>query len=254
MNQTPTNNNKDPDSLRNELVESLTHFESSFRQRHPVIWLVTLLMPVVLTGLILLILGLFMGWDFSRNVVYHALMTFFLLGRFIILVGTENADQYGILMKPSELFAMVTYMDFVVATFVTFHMGFLFRVPYLGPKLSMIVWDGKYIMDTRPWIKRMAFLGLIVFVTFPTSTTGSIGGSIFGRILGLSRSLTVAGVLLGSILGNGLMYIFSRELNKYIGPENYWIKISGIALIVIVVFLLEFRYRRINRKYVQRVL
>jgi len=248
MNQ-PTANSQDSDALRNELVETLTQFETNFRNRFPLVWLITLLMPFVLTAAILLLLGLWFGWDTPRNVISHALLTFFLLGRFVILVGTEDANKYQILMKPSELFAMVTYMDFVVATFVTFHMGILFRVPYLGPKLSMLVWDGKFIMDSQPWIKRMAFLGLITFVIFPTSTTGSIGGSIFGRILGLSRSLTVMGVLLGSILGNALMYVFSKQINKYIGPENYWLKVSGIVLLVVVILLLEFRYRRVNQKY-----
>ena len=128
-------------------------------------------------------------------------MAFFVLGRFIILMGFEGdvADKFNVAMKPGELFAMVTYMDFMTALFVTFHMGFLFRMPYVGPKVATLVWDGKFIMDAQPWVKRMAFLGLVLFVIFPTSTTGSIGGSIFGRLLGLSRFLTVTGVLLGSI-------------------------------------------------------
>lgn len=250
MNQITTNPT-DPENLRAELVHSFANFENTFRQRFPIIWWTTLLMPVVLTGALLAILGLTNGWDFPRNIVSHALLTFFLLGRFVILVGTENAESYQILMKPSQLFLMVTYMDFIVASFVTFHMGFLFRAPYVGPKLSMLVWDGKFIMDSQPWIKRMAFLGLVVFVVFPTSTTGSIGGSIFGRLLGLSRYLTVLGVLVGSIIGNGLMYIFSKQINRYIGADNIWLKIAGIAIIVLIVFLLEIRYRTVKQKFLQ---
>jgi len=248
MQPTPANS-QDSEALKNELVQAFGQFETDFKRRYPVIWLLTLLMPVVLTAAILLGLGLQYGWDCPRNIISHALITFFLLGRFIILVGTEDASKYQILMKPSELFAMVTYMDFVVATFVTFHMGILFRVPYLGPKLSMLVCDGKFIMDSQPWIKRMAFLGLVAFVIFPTSTTGSIGGSIFGRILGLSRGLTVLGVLVGSILGNGLMYVFSKQINKYIGPENYWLKVAGIVVLVVLILLLELRYRRLNKRF-----
>lgn len=186
--------------------------------------------------------------------------TFFIFGRFIVLVGTEGAaavsetaeQGFKVLLSPGELFAMVTYMDFMVALFVTFHMGILFRLPNIGPKIAMLVWDGKFIMDAQPWIKRVAFFGLVLFVIFPTSTTGSIGGSIFGRLLGLSRWMTVFGVLLGSIAGNALMYAFSKQINQYIGPENYSIKIIGVALLIVLVFLMELRYRKVKNKFLDR--
>lgn len=244
-------NAKNPESLRKELVRSFANFESSFRKRFPLIWTLTLILPVVLTGLILVFMGLIHGWEFPRKVVYHAFLTFFVLGRFIILVGLEG-DALGkveVAMKPSELFAMVTYMDFMTALFVTFHMNFLFRTPVVGPKVATLVWDGKFIMDAQPWVKRMAFFGLVLFVIFPTSTTGSIGGSIFGRLLGLSRVLTVIGVLIGSILGNAVMYAFSKQINQYIGAENYWLKIAGVVIIVVVVVLLELRYQHVKKKY-----
>jgi uncharacterized membrane protein len=253
-------NASDPEALRNELVRSFSSFETSFRRRFPVLWLTTLLAPVVVTLLLLIGLGLSYGWDYPQKLIGHALATFFIFGRFIVLVGTEGAaaaadtakEGFKVLLSPGELFAMLTYMDVMVALFVTFHMGILFRLPNIGPKIAMLVWDGKFIMDAQPWIKRMAFFGLVLFVIFPTSTTGSIGGSIFGRLLGLSRWLTVGGVLLGSILGNALMYAFSRQINRYIGQENYWIKIIGIALLILLVFVMELRYRKVKNKFLDR--
>ncbi len=253
----------DPEALRKELVRSFSSFESSFRSRFPALWLTTLLAPVVVTVVLLIALGLYHGWDYPQKLIGHALATFFIFGRFIVLVGTESAtagaaateatqEGFKVLLSPGELFAMVTYMDFMVALFVTFHMGILFRLPNIGPKIAMLVWDGKFIMDAQPWIKRMAFFGLVLFVVFPTSTTGSIGGSIFGRLLGLSRWLTVGGVLIGSILGNALMYLFSKQINQYIGPENYLIKIIGIALLICLVFLMELRYRKVKNKFLDR--
>ena len=250
----------DPEMLRSELVRSFSSFESSFRSRFPMLWLVTLLAPVVVTVVLLGVLGLIYGWDYPQKLVGHALATFFIFGRFIVLVGTEGAaavsetaeQGFKVLLSPGELFAMVTYMDFMVALFVTFHMGILFRLPNIGPKIAMLVWDGKFIMDAQPWIKRVAFFGLVLFVIFPTSTTGSIGGSIFGRLLGLSRWMTVFGVLLGSIAGNALMYAFSKQINQYIGPENYSIKIIGVALLIVLVFLMELRYRKVKNKFLDR--
>ncbi len=241
----------DPDQLQKELVSSFTTFERSFRERFPLVWIATLAAPVVVSAVLLVFFGLTSGWGYAGRLVSHALLTFFVFGRFIILSGAEATGEeiYKVLMSPLELFGLVTYLDFMTALFVTFHMGFLFRVPWLGPKIAMLVWDGKFVMDAQPWIKRFAFAGLIAFVMFPSSTTGSIGGSIFGRLLGLSRFATVMGVLVGSILGNGLMYVLSKQLNNYISKDDMWLKIVGALLIVALCVVLEWRYRQVKKKF-----
>ena len=153
-------------------------------------------------------------------------------------------------MSPLELFGLVTYLDFMTALFVTFHMGFLFRVPLLGPKIAMLVWDGKFVMDSQPWIRKIAFWGLVVFVIFPTSTTGSIGGSIFGRLLGLGRVTTVLGVLIGSLLGNGLMLVFSEFISLYV-KDSFELKIAGVVILVVAMFFLERRYRAAKERFLK---
>ena len=193
------------------------------------------------------------GPGYAYKCISHALLTFFVLGRFVLLAGIEGEvteRMAKIAMKPSELFVLVTYLDFIVALFVTFHLGILFKVPKVGPKLAMLAWDGKFFMDSQPWIKRMAFAGLVGFVIIPFSTTGSIGGSILGRLLGLSRRVTVFGVLCGSVLGNGIMYLFAKQINKYL-QDNWTFRIIGLLIIVAICVLLEWRYRAVKNKYMQ---
>ena len=236
----------DPEQLQKELIGSFTKFENSFRKRYPVLWTVTLIAPVVVSAAALLFIGLVYDWSFAGRFVTHAVLTFFVFGRFIILSGGE--DAYRVLMSPAELFGLVTYLDFMTALFVTFHMGILFRLPWLGPKIATLVWDGKFVMDSQPWIKRFAFAGLVAFVMFPSSTTGSIGGSIFGRLLGLSRFATVGGVLVGSILGNAVMFVLSSQLNQYLNKDNIWLKVVGALLIVVLCIAVEWRYRQVKKK------
>ncbi len=38
------------------------------------------------------------------------------------------------------------------------------------------------------------------------------------------------------------MYAFSKQINQYIGVENYGLKIAGVVLIIVLVVLLELRY------------
>ncbi len=240
-----------PEALRKELLGSFNEFELSFRKNYPVLWLTTLLGPAVVTVVLLVFLGIVVDWTYPQKLLSHAFLTAAFLGRFVILVGMEGEthEQFDITLQPYEIFGLVTYMDFMTAIFVAFHMGILFRLPYIGEKIAMLVWDGKTLLNAHPWIKRMAFLGLVMFVIFPTSTTGSIGGSIFGRLLGMSRWLTVGGVLLGSLLGNGLMFAFAKQINQYVDPQNIWIKVIGIVILVSLVVLIEVRYQRTKKKY-----
>lgn len=246
-----------PDELRQSLINSITGFERSFRRQFPLIWLATLIGPLVLTTVLLVAMGLSSGWDLPRNFMWGALATFVVFGRFIILVGrdgqtlAEASSWFSEISLTSEqLFGLVTYMDVLIALFVTFHMGILFRIPWLGNKIAGLASDGKFIMEQQPWLRRLAFFALVGFVVFPTSTTGSIGGSIFGRLLGLGRFRTVLGVVIGSLLGNSLMYFFAREINQLIGPDSFWLKMSGVLLLVAGVMFIEYRYRKARNKYV----
>ena len=245
------NHSENPEALRQELLGSFNEFETNFRKRYPLVWVTTLVGPFLITIALLVFLGLVLGWPYPQKLISHAFLTAAFLGRFVILVGMEGAshEKFDISLQPGELFALVTYMDVMTAIFVAFHMGILFRLPYIGEKIAMLVWDGKALLNAQPWIKRMAFVGLVLFVIFPTSTTGSIGGSIFGRLLGMSRLMTVNGVLLGSLLGNGLMYMFSKQINQYVDPQNVWIKVIGVLILVSLVILIEVRYQRTKKKY-----
>lgn len=244
---------EDAGQLRDQLNSMFSGFEKQFRAERPILWWATLFSPVILTGIVLTVLCFVQGPGYAFKCVNHALLTFFVLGRFVLLAGMEGevTERVAkIAMRPSELFVLVTYLDFIVALFVTFHMGVLFRIPKVGPKLAMLVWDGKFFMDSQPWIKRMAFAGLVGFVIIPFSTTGSIGGSILGRLLGLSRWATVSGVLVGSVLGNGIMYAFAKQINKYL-QDNWTFRVIGLLIIVAICVLLEWRYRAVKNKYMQ---
>ena len=151
-------------------------------------------------------------------------------------------------LSPAAL--MLTYMDFMVAFFFAFHMGIIFKIPMVGPKMLDLVSDGRFILSRYPKIRTRAFIGLVLFVIFPTSTTGSIGGSIFGRLLGLKRWTTLIAILIGSIIGNGLMFLFAEQINRVPWVrDSIWLKIIGAAGLVVVFILFERRYKALRKKF-----
>lgn len=238
----------DGSPLRELLVAREHEFNLTFRQRAPVIWWTTLVGPFLATGVLLAVLGALYGGAFVRRLVAIGLATGFLLGRFVILGGDDpeivEAQRF---LSRLELTLMVIWLDLMTASVLAFHSGFLFKLPWIGRRLAGLVEDGQFILKLNPWMRRATFAGLVAFVMFPLAATGSVGGSIFGRLLGLSRAATFAAVMVGSVLGSSVVYFGAGMLGRYIDRNNPWMLVSGAVVIVGIIYLLNSRYQRMKR-------
>lgn len=236
-----------------EVFHAFDDLEKNYRHTHPIGWWLALLGPVVITAVLLGLIAMVQGSEVALSYVAAAGTAFFLLGRFIIILGQTDPDpeSWGFLkyLNAPSLFMMLTYLDVMVAMFVAFHMGIVFRIPWVGPRIEDIVSDGHFILRKQPWIRRAAFIGLICFVIFPTSTTGSVGGSIFGRLLGMKRWRVVTAILIGSVLGNGLMLLFSNQISEYVKGDSWGLRIVGVVAMIVALFLFERKFRRLKNEY-----
>jgi uncharacterized membrane protein len=243
------------------VIESFEKFERGLWNFSKILWLFTLLLPIGLTAIVVGLIALIQGPKAAYSFVIAAIATATLFGRFIILFGQSpeavvaeyepGSFWYEILQELSkvssvELFLLVMYLDLVVAAFLAFHLGFIFKVPYVGPKIADLMGDTQTLLNEQPWVKRASVFALILFVIFPTSTTGSVGGSIFGRLMGLSRMTTFGAIALGSFLGNGLMYLLAEQINHYVDKDDWWLKFVGIVFCLLLVIFLERRYRHMQ--------
>jgi uncharacterized membrane protein len=236
-------------ALRRQMLEQFEEFESSFGRNYPLVWWGTLIGPVVVTLSIVATLAWWYGWAFVGKLMTTAVVAFFVFGRFIILGGGEaGSDEIRSFLSSGQLFALMTYLDLLVAVLLSFHIGFMFKIPILGPKIGELVADGQVILKLQPWMRKATFWGLVAFVIFPLAATGSVGGSIFGRLLGMSRFSTLVGIATGSLIGNGIMYLGSDVINRYLDKNNPLLFWGGVAVIVGLVFLLERRYRKMKKE------
>ena len=238
-----------------ETHANLLGCELEYRNEHPLAWWLALVGPALITIVLLGIVYLTNGHEVVFSYLAAAATAFVFLGRFIILVGANDPDpEQGLLflkyLDARNLFMMLTYLDVMVAIFVAFHMGIIFRIPIVGAKIAGMMTDGQFILRQQPWIRRAAFVGLVCFVIFPTSTTGSIGGSIFGRLLGMKRWRVVGAILVGSVLGNGLMLLFSEQLSKLKITDNWTLRIGGVLAMMFALFLFERKFRSLKEHYV----
>lgn len=257
--QPPSPESPEPEQATSfeEAHANLLDFEKEYRHDHKVAWWLALVGPIVITAILLGVIYLVQGPKVVFSYLSAAATAFVLLGRFIILLGASEADPekgFGFLryLDARNLFFMLTYLDVMIALFVAFHMGIVFRLPWVGQKIADMVTDGQFILKKQPWIRRAAFMGLVGFVVFPTSTTGSIGGSIFGRLLGMNRFRVVLAILVGSVLGNGLMLLFAKQISNSGLKDNWTLRICGVLGMVFALFMFERKFRQLKEYYVEQ--
>ena len=223
-------------------------FAESLRRAHPVLWYATLLGPILSVPAVLLSVGLVAGWGVAHRLALTVLATCFFFGRFMILAGESGAGadvEYGSFFSPAQLALLVFFLDVMTAVVVVFHMNVLFHLPVLGKRLQLLVEKSRNLLQSQRWMKRLTVAGVVVFVMFPLASTGSLGGSILGRLLGLSRGGTLASVIAGSVLGCGTMYFGAGLISTWFDRDDPVVQIAGPAVIATLVILLSMRYRKL---------
>lgn len=238
--------NNDNGSL--DLVSELDDSEQRLWKRHRLIWWLTFVGPVLVTIGILACVYAVTGRETTTTLITTALSGVFLFGRFIILAGhdPEVAATAGG-FSSGQLFFMVTYLDLVVAVILIFHAGFLFRLPWFGSRANAMIDDGRFLIRSQPWIRRATFAGLVLFVAIPLAAMGSVGGTIFGRMLGVARGRIIAAIICGSMLGNGVMWLGSDLVNRFVDKHHPVVRFGGVIIILGLIVLIEFLYRRTKR-------
>ncbi len=227
----------EPTPSSKQIAAAEQEFCDAFRRDYPVSWFVTLLVPPLSTIAICIFVGLSDGAASLQKLLLTAAATFFFLGKFVILHS-----------EAMKLFSLVVYMDVMTGMLLVFHAGFLFRIPYLGSRLLIVARDSQQLLAGHPLIRRATFVGITLFVMFPLAATGAVGAAIFGRLLGMSRLGTFLAICLGSLLGCGLMFYGSVLIDTYIGRENPLLTVGGVSVIIALILLLNYRYRKMKAK------
>lgn len=116
------------------------------------------------------------------------------LGRAALGAGTVAS------LSTWHLALVVLYMTVVTAFFFTFNLDLLQRVRRIGPRLRLARVNAVRTLAAHPWIRRFAMVGVGLFVLLPLPGSGSIGGSVVGRLTGLTRlacfaTVSVAGAV-----------------------------------------------------------
>ena len=234
-----TNDSLPPET--DALMSSLEHESDDLWNQHRLIALATLSLPVWAS---LVALAFAAGWGglaFAKKLIVATIASA-AAGRFVIWSGTSSDEIPG--LSAWQLALLVLCLDAAWAVVLTWHAGVLFQVPWFGSRLRDAVREGRLLLKNNRWMRRMTVIAVLVFVMIPISSTGSIGGSLLGRLLGLPRRATLLAVIAGSVLGCAVMLAFAEALAPWFQNVSPAMRYGGIAMVVLCGLVLSRRYRR----------
>ncbi len=147
--------------------------------------------------------------------------------------GKESIIPIAILMGyPWWLITFVIGMiDIAVSLFVVWNFDLALKIPLIGRLLDSGMTVARNYTETQPWIKGISTAGLILFVFIPFQGTGSMNGSILGRLLGMSGARVFGCVTTGS-LASTLVIALGADVLLDVYQKN---PALGIGLLVAAV-------------------
>lgn len=152
-------------------------------------------------------------------------------GKYVIFFGLAPRAPMG----PLGLALLCVPVDALVALGLALFLGPLGRLPWIGTRLRNVNLRARAVLADYPRLRRMAFVGVALFVFLPLPGTGAVGGIFAGQMIGLTRPMTVLAIALGTA---AIAALFS-SLALTLGAESeHMLKSPWFVLGCVLVFAL----------------
>jgi uncharacterized membrane protein len=218
--------------------------ERLYRRKHPIRWWVSIVYPFLIAILALCTIAITNGVASASRFLITCVLILAVFGKLIIAggylsqaSGSEPTDSSSMasFYSPEELMGIAMFVDFLIVSLVVFHLGALFRLPWIGHRLKRMVEFSSRFLNANSWMKRVTYLGLIGFVALPI--TGGLSGAIMGRLLGISKYTTMLCCMLGSAIGCLLVYCFSEWMVRMFGSGNRLAILAGALGVIVLIYV-----------------
>ena len=163
---------------------------------------------------------------------------------FIPPLGKESIIPIGIAQGiPWMVLAFsIAFVDVVVCLFLIWNFDLAKKLPFIGSGIKRVQLKGASILESMPWVERLTFFGIVIFVMIPFQGSGAFAGTILGRAVGLSISANLLAVGMGALIGSvliALSVIYGLGFLGYLAP----LQLAGFIIFIMVCGTLYFVYR-----------
>lgn len=162
-------------------------------------------------------------------------------GKYVVFWGLNASSPLG----PWGLAIIGLVADGVLALSLAVLVEPLGKLRGVGPWLRRAHERASDLLREYPRLRRMAFWGVALFVFLPLPGTGAVGGTFAGQLIGLSRTMTVLAIVLGSgvalVLFAGLAQVLGARAEAILA--NPRVVVVSAAVLAVFVWL---AYRRVR--------
>lgn len=195
-----------------------------------------MLLAALPLGFLALVVALLLAWEPAHAAKLPGFMAaaFVAAGKFIVLAPVVES---GVPYSTYYLATMISLMDVATALFVALYLDLLFKAPWLGTRLRALENNGRKTLEARPTYRRWAVAGVAVFVMFPLTGTGAIGGTLFGRLMGLAPGRVLLGITSGAFAGSFGMAAMADLLARVLLPVRDTPAFKVVSYTIVALFL-----------------
>tara|TARA_B100000686_G_scaffold246916_1_gene256400 strand:- start:286 stop:3627 length:3342 start_codon:yes stop_codon:yes gene_type:complete len=163
---------------------------------------------------------------------------------FVPPMGKESVIPIGIAqgIPWATLAFSIAFVDIVVCLFLIWNFDLAKKLPFVGSGIKRVQLKGASILESMPWVERLTFFGIVIFVMIPFQGSGAFAGTILGRAVGLSVPAVLGAVTLGALVGSCLIAL---SIVKGLGFLSYLapLQLAGFIIFIMVCATLYFVYR-----------
>ncbi len=136
----------------------------------------------------------------------------------------------------------IAFVDIITSYFLLWNFYIAEKIPLIGDWIVRFQNFGAQKMKEKPWIKKLAYLGIALFVVIPFQGSGGVGASIMGRVIGMNKYHTWFSIIIGSFTGCFLIASTSYFVGDAILRAFRSSIFQGIGSLLVVITILVFLY------------
>jgi uncharacterized membrane protein len=155
-----------------------------------------------------------------------------IVGKWLIFSGVIDRAPYG----PWTVATIILVAELIYSVAMAAGMMRLERTRWIGPWIRRTRERADRAFSRYPGLRRMAFTGVALWVFLPLPASGAVTGSFAARLTGLSRSASVAAVMLGSVATSA---VFAGAA-QFLGKKGEELLRNPLALVLATVVLAVF--------------
>ena len=186
--------------------------------------------------------------EFAQDLLVAGGASLFGFGTTVIF-GPAIVPEISARLTTWELAVLVMYINSVSGFWYAYNLDLLQRLPKIGPFLKRARLNAVKTLKERPWIRRLSTVGVGAFVISPLPGSGSLGGCIVGRIIGVSRWASFVSVSIAGMIVAVAYAMLTDKLKHFLDKENvpWWVRVIGLIFVLLMVWLMIKLIRRLAR-------